>query len=75
MAVAVRPHGKTANLIAPGLQRELLHHAGQWVAITKTELLGTGATPAEALAAARAKGAQRPMLYRVPRDGDTTYFF
>jgi hypothetical protein len=75
MAVAVPPHGKAANLIAPELQRELLNHAGEWVAITKTELLGTGATPVEALAAARAKGAQRPMLYRVPRDGDTDYFF
>jgi Family of unknown function (DUF5678) len=75
MAVAVRPHGKAAHLIVPELQRELLDHAGQWVAITKHELLGTGATPAEALAAARAKGAQRPMLYRVPRDGDTACFF
>ena len=61
--------------IAPELQRELLKHPGEWVAITSTRLLATGKSAKQALKRARRKGVDTPIVYRVPEDNGTTYFF
>jgi hypothetical protein len=63
------------SMITLALQRELFLHRGKWVAITKTRLVGLGDSSEEAFEAARQRGEARPMLYRVPPDDDTTYFF
>lgn len=59
----------------PELQKELLKHAGKWVAMTREQLLAVGDTAAEALAGAKERGVSMPILYHVPSDRDTFYFF
>lgn len=61
--------------IDPSIQTELLLHPGQWVALTRSEILAIGSSPVEVLEAARALGVESPILHRVPLDADTAYFF
>lgn len=61
--------------IDPSLQRELHQHPGKWVAMTRHELLGVGATPATALAEALKAGCESPILYRVPTPDEARTFF
>ena len=62
-------------VIAPDLQIELRRHEGKWVAITPTELIGEGDSAEEVIRLASERGIADPILYFVPRDGDTTFFF
>jgi hypothetical protein len=63
------------NVLDPELQQQLLEYQGRWVAITRTELLGAGDAPEEALRLAAERGVAAPILYFVPRDGDSRMFF
>jgi hypothetical protein len=63
------------DVIAPELQRELLKHEGRWVAISDDDLIAVGDTRNEVAEAAVAQGAERPLLYFVPRDGHRSMFF
>lgn len=80
MALAVRDRDERLeqpleNEIDPELQQELLAHPGKWTAITRSRLLAVGSSPAVVLKAAREAGVDSPILYRVPADSRTTYFF
>jgi hypothetical protein len=60
--------------IDPQLQEQLLQHPGKWAAITRTDLIALGESPAEVMELARAAGFEAPILYRVPKGGES-YFF
>lgn len=45
---------------------ELAELAGCWVAVNGTELVSHGRNPKEALEAARRRGVERPLMFRVP---------
>lgn len=57
------------------LQDKLLKHPGRWVAITRSRLIAVGDSSFEVLQAARAQGFLSPILFLVPRDEKTAYFF
>jgi Family of unknown function (DUF5678) len=58
----------------PSLQDELLTHAGKWVAITRTQLVSVADTPDAAYQRALEAGVDEPILYHVPKGGES-YFF
>jgi hypothetical protein len=59
----------------PQLQDALVAHQGRWVATTRSEILAVGDSASEVLKAARAAGIESPIVYRVPEDSRTAYFF
>lgn len=59
----------------PGLQEQLASYRGRWVATTRSEVVAVGKSASEVLKAARAAGVDSPIVYRVPEDGRTAYFF
>lgn len=63
------------HVIDPDLQKQLLEHAGKWVAITRSELIAIGDTPIEALKRAREKFAGEVIVHHVPANDRTAYFF
>jgi hypothetical protein len=58
----------------PTLQNELLEHPGKWVTMTRREIIALGDSASEVLERARSRGYERPILHRVPRPGERTYF-
>lgn len=44
--------------------QEIAEHPGKWFAITPTEVVSMGNSPAEAMAKARAKGVRDVILYK-----------
>ncbi len=75
MVVNERTREAAENVLEPSLQRDLLNHEGKWVAMTRAELIAVGDRPEEVLALARERGVANPIVYQVPRDGDSTFFF
>ena len=78
--MAVLDRGETLeepleHVIDPSLQKELFGHPGKWVSMTRSELIAVGDTPREVLEIAHDKGYTSPILYRVPEDSGTHYFF
>jgi Family of unknown function (DUF5678) len=73
MVVEERPRDSVYE-IEPQVQEELLKHPGKWTALTRSAILAVADSPEEALAIARRKGDQSPILYRVP-DRSTSFFF
>jgi Family of unknown function (DUF5678) len=61
--------------IDPDVQRELLNYPGRWVTLLRSRLLAVGDSPAEVLRAAHELGEDNPILYCVPEDQQTSYFF
>ena len=61
------------HVIEPALQEELWQHAGRWAAITRSEILAIGDTPAEVYEAAVALGHKTPWLWYVPKPGVSFY--
>ena len=59
----------------PELQRELLQHAGRWVATTRSELVAVGDSPREVHVAALAAGVDLPVIFRVRDDSGRAYFY
>jgi hypothetical protein len=59
----------------PELQELLRAHRGEWVAITRTELIASGADAAKVLEQARRQGVDSPMLVRVPDDEVIAHYF
>jgi Family of unknown function (DUF5678) len=55
--------------IAPTLQEELLRHAGRWVATTHDQLLAVGDSATEVYRAARDRGVDVPIVFRVLEAG------
>jgi uncharacterized protein DUF5678 len=63
------------NELDPELQRELLEHAGQWVAITRSRLVAFGDDAAAVLTKAKEEGVESPILYFVPKEEGTSYYY
>ncbi len=61
--------------VDPKLQKELLNHAGEWVAITHDRLLAAAATASEAVERAHKLGEDSPIVYRVPDRNGAGFFF
>jgi hypothetical protein len=61
--------------IDPALQRELLKHPGEWVAVTRSELIASSTEVAEVFRLAAERGVASPIVFQVPRDDGTAYFF
>lgn len=61
--------------LTPELQRKLASLAGDWVAVTSSRLLAHGHDPKLVLKEARRKGVSTPILFRVPEDEASFYFF
>jgi len=57
------------------VQEELLKHPGKWAAITRTRVIAIGDSSVEVLRVATQKGVRRPILYRIPPDGNITLFY
>lgn len=61
--------------LSPELQKKLAALSGQWVAVTPSRLLAHGHDPKLVLKEARRKGVSSPILFRVPEDEASFYFF
>ena len=59
----------------PELLKELARYRGRWVATTRSRLLADGDSATEVYLAARESGIPVPIVFRVPEDGRTRYFF
>lgn len=57
----------------PGLWERVQEFRGQWVVVTDDEVIGHGASPAEALAKAHLAGGTSPTLVYVPEDHGASY--
>lgn len=80
MTIAERPSttGSEERLefeLDPELQAELDKHRGEWVALTRSQLVAFGPDLGMVLAAARQAGFEHPIVYRIPEDADVAYFF
>lgn len=78
MTIADRPQVAEQPLeheIDPAVQRALTDHAGLWVALTRSEIIAAGDDARTVLEQAHAAGVEDPILFRVPEDSDTAYFF
>lgn len=58
------------------VQHDLFKHAGRWVAITRDKLVAVGDSPKQVTTKAKAKGIDRPIVYKVPRpeEASVNYF-
>lgn len=61
--------------LTPELQKKLAGFAGEWVAVTPSRLLAHGHDAKRVLLEARRKGVTSPILFRVPDDEASFYFF
>jgi lactam utilization protein B len=61
------------HVIAPALQEELRQYAGQWVALTATKIVAVGNSPQATVDLATERGYKRPLLFRVPPDGNLIF--
>jgi hypothetical protein len=79
MTVADRPRTESEERLQfefdPALQDALQAHAGEWVAVTRSELIASGKDPAKVFAKSRASGVQGLMLFRVPDDEAAAHYF
>ncbi len=77
MTIAERPEldERLEHEIDPELQQELLEHPGEWVAITRSELIASSMDVAEVYRIAAERGVVSPIVYQVPKDEGTAYFF
>jgi hypothetical protein len=72
----VRPEEERLEFeLDPALQDALRAHLGQWVAITRRELIAFGDDPNQVLADAQAQGVENPMIFRVPDDEAVAHYF
>lgn len=77
MVIAERPTALEQPLeheLDPGVQAELMHHPGKWVALTRSAIVAVGDDIPGVLEAASAAGVDSPILYQVP-SGESTLFF
>ena len=63
------------DVLDPDLQQQLHEYRGRWVAITRTKLVAVGDNPNEVARKAAELGVAKPIIYFVPRDGNTSMFF
>lgn len=78
MTIAERPVHVDEPLeleLDPSVERQLHDHEGEWVAMTRDQLLATGATAEEVWQAARDLGVESPIVYLVPSDAKATYYY
>lgn len=64
----------TGRAITKTLQAQLRAYRGKWVAMTRNQLLASGNTVGGVLRAARRKGVEHPIVYKVPTEERTAYF-
>ncbi len=61
--------------IDPQLQKELLRHPGKWALITRSRLIAIASSPTDLMKAGEKVEARGVMLYRIPDDSNTAFFF
>ena len=61
--------------IDPELQKELLRYPGKWALITRSKLIAIASSPSDLMKKGEKVEASGVMLYRIPEDSNTAFFF
>ena len=75
MTVAERPiiDEPLEHELDPEVQTALMAHAGEWVALTRSEIIAFGSDVRQVAQAAADAGVESPIIYRVPAEEATFY--